>query len=91
MYVGEPHTDDYKGNVRIDELQLLIPATTTKHRVRVSSLPTPGAVYHYKVVSRDAQGNRTESGDYTFTTQSSGSGHVSDKNVGGGNIGGGNW
>lgn len=25
LYVGEPHTDDYEGNVRIDEITLLIP------------------------------------------------------------------
>lgn len=27
LYVGEPHTDDYEGNVRIDEITLLIPET----------------------------------------------------------------
>lgn len=27
LYVGEPHTDDYEGSVRIDDITLLIPAT----------------------------------------------------------------
>ncbi|MEE8577118.1 MAG: hypothetical protein V3T31_07665, partial [candidate division Zixibacteria bacterium] len=27
LYVGEPHTDDYEGNVRIDEITLLLPAS----------------------------------------------------------------
>lgn len=26
LYVGEPHTDDYEGNVRIDEITLLVPS-----------------------------------------------------------------
>ena len=26
LYVGEPHTDDYEGDVRIDEITLLVPA-----------------------------------------------------------------
>ena len=28
LYVGEPHTDDYKGNVRIDDITLLVPSTS---------------------------------------------------------------
>lgn len=27
LYVGEPHTDDYEGRVRIDDITLMIPAT----------------------------------------------------------------
>jgi len=27
LYLGEPHTDDYEGNVRIDEITLLLPDT----------------------------------------------------------------
>lgn len=27
LYVGEPHTDDYEGDVRIDEITLLVPST----------------------------------------------------------------
>ena len=27
LYVGEPHTDDYEGDVRIDEITMLIPST----------------------------------------------------------------
>ncbi len=29
LYVGEPHTDDYEGNVRIDEITLLVPDNGT--------------------------------------------------------------
>jgi len=27
LYVGEPHTDDYEGDVRIDEITLMVPST----------------------------------------------------------------
>ncbi|MCP4220555.1 MAG: hypothetical protein GY765_38360 [bacterium] len=37
------------------------------HSIGLSGL-TPGATYHYKIVSRDANGNMAETGDFTFTT-----------------------
>ena len=40
---------------------------TTTHSYSISGL-APSTVYHYRVLSRDASGNLSVSGDYTFTT-----------------------
>ena len=40
---------------------------TTSHSVALTGLVF-GTVYHYRVISADALGNSTTSGDYTFTT-----------------------
>ncbi len=48
------------------------PALVTAHSQVLSGL-TAGTVYHYRVKSRDAGGNLAVSGDFTFTTASSGS------------------
>ncbi|MBI4056692.1 MAG: hypothetical protein HY399_03995, partial [Elusimicrobia bacterium] len=41
----------------------------TSHSVALSGL-SPGTVYHYQVLSRDAAGNLATLGDFQFTTQS---------------------
>ncbi len=43
LYVGEPHTDDYEGDARIDEITLLIPETHCCDGLRgnVDGLPGP--------------------------------------------------
>ncbi len=46
-------------------------AMVTSHGVTLSGL-SAGTPYHYRVKSRDAAGNLATSGDFTFTTQSSG-------------------
>ena len=46
----------------------LVSALTTAHTVNLSDL-TPNTAYHYRVLSKDAAGNLTTSGDFTFTTQ----------------------
>ncbi len=40
----------------------------TSHSQTISGL-TPGTTYHYRVKSRDQNGNLSVSGDYTFTTE----------------------
>ena len=45
----------------------LDPAMVTSHRINLAGL-APSTIYHYKVVSRDAQGRIAESGDFAFTT-----------------------
>jgi hypothetical protein len=42
-------------------------ALVTSHSVNLSGL-TASTTYHYKVLSRDGQGNLASSGDFTFTT-----------------------
>src|SRR5579885_1777341 len=39
----------------------------TSHSVTLSGL-TPGTMYHYQALSKDAQGNLGSSADFTFTT-----------------------
>jgi len=39
----------------------------TRHSVILEDL-TPGTVYHYRVISKDAFGNEAKSGDFTFET-----------------------
>ena len=48
-------------------VSVLDPAMVTSHRINLAGL-APSTLYHYKVVSRDAQGRIAESGDFTFTT-----------------------
>ena len=48
-------------------VSVLDPAMVTSHRINLAGL-APSTIYHYKVVSRDAQGRMAESGDFTFTT-----------------------
>ncbi len=43
------------------------PTLTTGHSVTLTGL-VYGTLYHYRVISKDALGNSTTSGDYTFTT-----------------------
>lgn len=42
-------------------------AMVTDHTMELSGL-SPATLYHYRVISRDATGNRSSSGDKTFTT-----------------------
>lgn len=42
-------------------------ALVTSHSAVLSGL-TPGMLYHYRIVTEDAAGNLSVSGDYTFTT-----------------------
>jgi hypothetical protein len=46
LYLGEPHTDDYEGNVRLDEITLLIPASGTSIGESLTSTAFPG---HFSV------------------------------------------
>ncbi|HXI41409.1 MAG TPA: Ig-like domain-containing protein, partial [Bryobacteraceae bacterium] len=45
----------------------LNPTLVTSHSVTLSGL-SASTTYHYQVLSQDAQGNLTRSGDFTFTT-----------------------
>lgn len=46
---------------------ILNPTLLTSHSVQITGLTT-ATLYHYKVVSKDAQNNYTSSADGTFTT-----------------------
>ena len=48
----------------------LDPALVTSHSINLTGL-TASTIYHYKVISHDALGNVTQSGDFTFTTLAS--------------------
>ncbi len=53
----------------------LAPGLVTNHSVALSGL-TASTLYHYRVKSKDASGNLATSGDFTFTTSSSGGGNI---------------
>ena len=46
-------------------------ALVTSHSATLSNL-SPGSLYHYRVAARDASGNITVSGDFTFSTKPGG-------------------
>ncbi|MEK6287230.1 MAG: fibronectin type III domain-containing protein [Acidobacteriota bacterium] len=57
-------TDDWFGALSTQN-----PAMVTGHSVAFGGL-NPGALYHYRVMSKDAAGNLAVSSDFTFTTLS---------------------
>ena len=62
----------YGATAAYGSVSVLDPALVTSHR-SISRGWLPSTIYHYKVVSRDAQGRMAESGDFTFTTSATGS------------------
>ena len=51
----------------------LLADLVTSHQIVLTGL-IPGALYHYRVTSRDSMGGTSVSGDYLFTTTSAGTG-----------------
>jgi len=47
LYIGEPHTDDYEGNVRIDEITLYVPSYG-------------GPVWHVSMIGSDTTGDGSQ-------------------------------
>lgn len=59
---------DYGVNTNYDFTSGETTALTTSHRVNLSSL-LPKTTYHFRVSSKDGEGNSVSSADLTFTTQ----------------------
>ena len=57
----------YGSTAAYGSVSALIPALVTSHSVNLTGLAA-SSTYHYKVVSHDALGNLTQSGDFSFTT-----------------------
>ena len=51
-------------------VSILDAVLVTSHNINLTGL-APSTIYHYKVVSHDAQGTLGESGDFTLTTSAS--------------------
>lgn len=66
---GEPATSQvqYGTSTGYGSQSALSSNLVTSHSVQLSGLQ-PNTLYHYRVLSRDADGNQAQSGDGTFTT-----------------------
>ncbi|HEX8185796.1 MAG TPA: fibronectin type III domain-containing protein, partial [Blastocatellia bacterium] len=64
---------EYGATTGYGSLSTLGSAMVTSHSVALGGL-SAGTLYHYRVKSKDAAGNKATSGDFTFTTVSTGGG-----------------
>jgi len=69
----EPSTSlvEYGRLINYDKSTILDSSLGLSHSGALANL-LPGTLYHYRVISRDASGNETQSADYTFTTPGAG-------------------
>ncbi|MFQ5707774.1 MAG: glycoside hydrolase family 88 protein, partial [bacterium] len=58
---------EYGFDTNYDSTTTLQTGLVTQHAQAVTGL-APSTTYHYRVLSQDANGNRSQSGDFTFTT-----------------------